>query len=161
MLFPTQVKLIWLLLGESIMSKPISGEFSRTKGEGAALVTQLEALGEKINKADVVAITQDSSGKIVWLEKGHLGDRPSGLAHIIDAHSADFKKHGIAEEEIPQYVMAAVKYGIIVGYQGRTQGRPVYEFTYESTRRRIAITIGSNGYVVGANPRSIPKEAES
>lgn len=74
------------------------------------------------------------------------------------AHGADFKKHGIAETEIPQYIMAAVKYGAIVGYQGRGQGRPIYEFIYEGTRRRIAITIGSNGYVVGANPKSMPKE---
>ena len=142
------------------MSKAISGEFSGTKGEGAALVSQLEASGEKINKADVVAITQDASGKTVWLEKGHLGERPSGLAHIVDAHGDDFAKKGITEAEIPQYIMTAVKYGTIVDYQGRGQGRPIYEFTYEGTTRRIAITIGSNGYVVGANPKSVPKEAE-
>ena len=137
------------------MSKPISGEFSGTKGEGAVLVSQLEASGEKINKADVVAITQTASGQTVWLEKGHLGDRPSGLAHIVDAHGEDFAKQGVAEAEIPQYVMTAVKYGTIVDYQGRGQGRPVYEFTYEGITRRIAITIGSNGYVVGANPKSV------
>lgn len=56
--------------------------------------------------------------------------------------------------------MTDVKYCTIVGYQGRGQGRPIYEFTYEGTTRRIAITIGSNGYVVGANPKSVPKETE-
>lgn len=142
------------------MSKAISGEFSGTKGEGAALISQLEAQGEKFEKESVVAITKNSSGDIIWLEKGHLGDRASGLAHIVDAHGADFAKQKISEEEIPQYVMTAVKYGTIVGYQGRGQGRPIYEFTYEGTTRRIAITIGSNGYVVGANPKSVPKEAE-
>jgi len=140
------------------MSKPISGEFSGTKGEGAALLSQLEARGEKFNKADVVAITRDSSGSIVWLEKGHLGDRPSGLAHIIDAHGADFARQNISDAEIPQYVMTAIKHGTIVGYQGRGQGRPIYEFTYDGVTRRIAITIGSNGYIVGANPKSVPKE---
>ena len=139
------------------MSKPISGEFSGTKGEGAALVSQLESEGANFNKEDVVAITQDASGKIIWLEKGHLGDRPSGLAHIIDAHGLDFENQQISLDEIPQYIMSAVKYGHIVGYQGRGQGRPIYEFTYEHTIRQIAITIGSNGYVVGANPRSITK----
>lgn len=142
------------------MSKAISGEFSGTKGEGAALISQLEAQGEKFEKESVVAITKNSSGDIIWLEKGHLGDRASGLAHIVDARGADFAKQKISEEEIPQYVMTAVKYGTIVGYQGRGQGRPIYEFTYEGTTRRIAITIGSNGYVVGANPKSVPKEAE-
>ena len=142
------------------MSKPLSSEFSGTKGEGSALISQLEASGVKFNKDEVVAITQDSSGNIVWLEEGHLGDRPSGLAHIIDAHGADFANQNITQEEIPQYIMSAIKYGTIVGYQGRGQGRPIYEFTYEHTIRRIAITVGSNGYIVGANPKSVPKEAE-
>ena len=142
------------------MSKTISGKFSGTKGEGAALISQLEARGEKFDKESVVAITKNSSGDIVWLEKGHLGDRPSGLAHIVDTHGADFAKHNISEAEIPQYIMTAVKYGSIVGYQGRGHGRPIYEFTYEGIKRRIAITIGNNGYVVGANPKSVPKEAE-
>ena len=142
------------------MSKPVSGEFSGTKGEGAALISQLEASGEKFNKTDVVAITQNPSGNIVWLEEGHLGDRPSGLAHIIDAHGSDFAKQDITEGEIPQYVMTAIKYGTIVGYQGRGKGRPIYEFTYDGVTRRVAITVGSNGYIVGANPKSVPKEAE-
>lgn len=142
------------------MSKPLSGSFSGTKGEGAALISQLEARGERIDKGNIVAITRDASGNIVWLEKGHLGDRPSGLSHILDAHGDDFARQGITKAEIPQYIMTAVKYGKIVGYQGRGKGRPIYEFTYDGIIRRIAITIGSNGYVVGANPKSLPKGAE-
>ena len=142
------------------MSKTISGEFSGTKGEQAALLSQLDARGEKYNRSEVIAITQDSSGNIIWLEKGHLGDRPSGLAHIIDAHGPEFKKQGLTEEEIPQCIMSAVKYGKIIGYQGRGTGRPIYEFEYKGSTRRIAITIGSNGYIVGANPKSVPKEED-
>ena len=140
------------------MSKPISGLFSGTSGEGAALISQLEARGENFSKDDVVAITQDPSGRIVWLENGHLGDRPSGLSHIIDAHGEDFARQNISQNEIPQYIMTAVSHGTIVGYQGRDTGRPIYEFIYEGVTRRVAITIGSNGYIVGANPRSVPKE---
>jgi hypothetical protein len=140
------------------MSKAISGEFSGTKGENAALLSQLDARNEKYNKSEVVAITQDSFGNIVWLEKGHLGDHPSGLAHIIDAHGTDFTNQGLTETEIPQYLMVAVKYGKVIGYQGRGTGRPIYEFKYEGTTRRVAITIGSNGYIVGANPKPVPKE---
>lgn len=29
----------------------------------------------------------------------------------------------------------------------------IYEFTYEGKTRRVAISIGSNGYIVGANPK--------
>lgn len=56
------------------------------------MISQLEAQGEKFEKESVVAITKNSSGDIIWLEKGHLGDRASGLAHIVDAHGADFAK---------------------------------------------------------------------
>lgn len=142
------------------MSKPVSNAFSGTKGEAAALISQLESRNEKFTKEEVVAVTTDSSGRIVWLETGHLGNSPSGLAHIIDAHAEDFSKQGISEAEIPQYIMTAVKHGSIVGYQGRGFGRPIYEFKYEGITRRIAITIGSNGYIVGANPKSLPKETE-
>ena len=50
-----------------------------------------------------------------------------------------------------------IKYGKIVEKQGR-HGRPIYEFKYEGKIRRIAITVGDNGYIVGANPVSLPKE---
>lgn len=107
----------------------------------------------------ITIVPQTDSGRIVWLEKGHGGARPSGLQHIIDAHGRDFAKQGISEKEIPQCVMSAVKYGRIVGYQGRGSGRPIYEFSYNNEVRRVAITIGNNGYIVGANPSSVPKEA--
>ena len=81
-------------------------------------------------------------------------------AILYTPHGADFARHNITAEEIPQYIMTAVKYGTIIGYQGRGQGRPIYEFKYEGIIRRIAITIGSNGYVVGANPKSVPKEVK-
>lgn len=140
------------------MSKPISKLFSLTKGESTALISQLKSKGEKINPDEVVAIIQDAFGNIIWLEIGHLGSHPSGLVHIIDAHGKDFVQQGITIAEIPHYIMLAVKHGTIVGYQGRTQSRPIFEFTYKGTTRRIAITIGSNGYIVGANPKSTPKE---
>lgn len=140
------------------MSKPTINLFSGTNGEGAALMSELDVRHEKYNKADVVAITKSSSGNIVWLEKGHLGEQPSGLAHIIDSHGSDFQNQNISNDEIPQYIMTAVQYGTIVEYQGRGSGRPIYEFEYDHIKRRIAITIGSNGYIVGANPRPTPKE---
>ncbi|MDY3521489.1 hypothetical protein JSO54_02760 [Riemerella anatipestifer] len=43
----------------------------------------------------------------------------------------------------------------IVGYQGSGTGRPIYELIYKGTKQKVAITIGSNGFVVGANPTSL------
>lgn len=140
------------------MSKPISDQFSGTTGNNATLISQVEQSGEKISRADVVGITKDPSGRIVWLEKGHLGVRPSGLVHIIEEHGSQFNGKGISNAEIPQFLMTAVKNGTIVGYQGRGTGRPIYEFKYEGRTQRVAITIGSNGYIVGANPQKVTED---
>ena len=46
--------------------------------------------------------------------------------------------------------------GNIVGTQGkRNPPRTVYEFVYNGQTQRIAIQVGSNGYIVGANPKSM------
>ena len=42
----------------------------------------------------------------------------------------------------------------IVGYQGKGNGRPIYEFIYKGKKQRVAITTGNNGFVIGANPVS-------
>lgn len=137
------------------MSKSISGLFSGTTGTGRELINELVSQGVKINVDDVVAITEDSLGNIVWLEKGHLGKNAAGLKHILDKHESQFNKQGISTEEIPQYLMTAVKTGHVVDYQGKGTSRPIYEFVYEGKTRRVAITIGDNGFIVGANPKTV------
>lgn len=32
---------------------------------------------------------------------------------------------------------------------------PLYEVIYNGTKQRVAISIGENGFIVGANPKSI------
>lgn len=140
------------------MSKANSNHFSGTTGNNAALITQVEQSGKKISIEDIIGIVKDPVGKVVWLEKGHLGAHASGLAHIIEEHGSQFNGKGISNTEIPQYLMTAIKYGEIVGYQGRGNGRPIYEFKYEGKTHRVAITIGSNGYIVGANPQKVAED---
>ena len=77
----------------------------------------------------------------MWLENG---TDTAGLNHIIK---------GITQEQIPDYVMNALENGKIVGYQGRGTGRPIYEFTYNGEIHKVAITVGNNGFIVGANPK--------
>ena len=134
------------------MSKGASGLFSGTKGSKAALISKLKSQNIKFSEKDVVFITRDKTGQIVWLEKGRLAKNPSGLAHIIDAHESDFNRKGIASSDIPDLIIAAVSKGEVVGYQGKGTGRPIYKVTYNGKEHKIAITIGSNGYIVGANP---------
>lgn len=139
------------------MSKGVSGYYSGTSGAGKALIDEVQANGNKINPDEVIGITKNDDGKIIWLEDGHLagssGAKPSGLAHILDAHEKDFNRKGIASSDIADLVLTAVGKGKIVGYQGKGKGRPIYEVDYDGKTYKIAVTVGSNGYIVGANPK--------
>jgi len=134
------------------MSKGSSHLFTGTSGEGKALIAEVIANGDKISPDKVVMITKDPFGKVVWLEEGNAA---SGLAHIIKRHGHEFNGKGISNEDIPNYVLEAVHQGNIVGTQGkRNPPRIIYEFVYNGVTQRIAVEVGSNGYVVSANPRS-------
>ena len=138
------------------MSKGSSHLFSGTSGEGKALIDEVIANGYKISPEKVVLSTRDPTGKIVWLEEGNSS---SGLQHIIDRHGHEFNGKGIANSDIPDYVLEAVYQGNIVGTQGkRNPPRTVYEFVYNGQTQRIAIQVGSNGYIVGANPKSMKEQ---
>lgn len=136
------------------MSKPNSGYFIKTSGAGRALIAEVQSHGDKINPDDVIGIAKDKKGKIIWLEKGTLDGKPSGLQHILDAHQNNFNSKGIETEDIADFVLTAVAKGEIIGYQGKGIGRPIYKVTYNGTEHKVAVTVGSNGYIVGANPRS-------
>ena len=125
------------------------------ESHGNSLVSEAEAQGLNISSEKVVGITKDPDGKIVWLETGRTGGRGSGLAHIIEEHGKEFNGRGISNSEIPGYLLHAVSTGKIVGMQGT---RPIYEFTYNGNRQRVAITVANNGYIVGANLKPTPKE---
>lgn len=84
-------------------------------------------------------------GKVVFLERGNLD---AGLAHI-ERHAAEFAARGISEAQIPDAVMAAVTRGRIIGRQGT---RSVYEFDLKGKKQYLSITVGDNGFIVGANP---------
>lgn len=134
------------------MSKADSGHFSGTNGANKALVDELVSSGEKCTPKEIVGITKDSSGKIVWLE---TGTKKAGLNHIIEEHGSQFHGKGISNDEIPNYIMEAIHQGNIVGYQGKKNPRSIYEFVYEGKKQRVAITVGPNGFIVGANPKTI------
>ena len=56
------------------MGSGVSGGYSNTKGASSkdALVKQLEQSGTKFSKDNMVFVTKDKTGQVVWLEKGHL-----------------------------------------------------------------------------------------
>ncbi|MBK1990803.1 hypothetical protein A0J48_025395 [Sphaerospermopsis aphanizomenoides BCCUSP55] len=125
--------------------------------EKSALISELAQLGIKHTPDKIVRIAKQADGKIVFLEEGKAGKRGSGLVHILKEHRDDFARRGISEDEIPDAVMAAVTSGTLLGYQGTTElPREIYEVTFNGKKQYIAVTIGDNGYIVGANPASLP-----
>jgi len=104
------------------------------------------------NPGEVVAWGRDSQGRLVWLERGN---RVAGLQHIIRNHEAEFVSVGIPVEELPVFLMQMLREGEQIGRQGRD--RPVYRIRYRGQDLYVAITVGDNGFVVGANPVSQSK----
>ena len=119
------------------------------QARAVSLIKRLIAQGIKINPDKLVWIIKTASGRIVWLEEG---TQKAGLAHILYRHAADFANKGINVADIPALIAKAIKVGKIVGYQGQGVGRPIYEVFFNGKIIRVAITIGANGFVVGANP---------
>lgn len=133
--------------GEEILEKGIR-EGTTNLYKNADLLDELANTGVKYNPDDLLAITKTTDGKLVWLE---TGSSKAGMQHILN-HADDFAKKGISEEQIQDLVMESLTNGKIVGYQGRGTGRPIYEVLYEGNTYHTAITVGDNGFIVGANP---------
>lgn len=121
---------------------------ARSSDTLADLINELVSKGTKITPPDVVAATRMPDGNIALVERGNS---KSGLQHIIERHGAEFAQAGIPEGKIPDFLTQALKNGKLVGQQGRRGGRPIYEVSYEGKTLRVAITVGSNGYIVEAN----------
>lgn len=125
--------------------------------EKSALIAELVQLGVKHSPEKIVRIAKQADGKIVFLEEGKAGRRGSGLAHILKEHREDLARRGISEKEIPDAVMAAVTRGTFLGYQGTIEPRrEIYEVIFNGKTQYIAVTVSDNGYIVGANPASLP-----
>lgn len=112
-------------------------------------VAELTAANTKFTPSALVATGRTPNGQVVFME---TGNSRAGLQHIVERHAGDFAKIGVSESQIPSVVMRAVTEGRIVGYQGTGQGRGVYEIQLNDSNQRIAVTVGNNGFIVGANP---------
>lgn len=112
------------------------------------LLDELAAKGVKFSRDDIIAVWKDAEGNIVFLEKG---TDKAGLAHIVAEHGPEFAAQGIGEAELPGFLQEALTDGTRIGYQGKGVGRPIYELMWQGKMVKVAITVGSNGYIVGAN----------
>ncbi|OPH35906.1 hemagglutinin repeat-containing protein [Moraxella atlantae] len=118
-------------------------------------ISMLQANGVKISSENVVTTGITPTGKIVFLE---TGSSKAGLQHIVERHAAEFNTIGVSNQQIPSVLINTLEHGKIVGYQGKKNGRPIYQTVINGQTRYIAISVGSNGFIVGANPVSKPKK---
>jgi hypothetical protein len=109
------------------------------------LIDELAQRGVKHTPENIVAIGRDPGGRIVFLE---TGSPSAGLEHIL-LKKTQYAKQGVGEDHVAEYVFTAVTKGRVVGMQ-RT--RPIYEFQWNGATHRLAVDVGDNGFIVGANP---------
>ena len=117
------------------------------------LLDDMEARGVKFTRNNVIFVTMDSSGQVVWLESG---SKTAGFAHIeARGHTGQIaKKFGVTEAEVPRLLRNVIRDGRIVSNKIRkSNGREGYERIYEYNGGHILLAgIGLNGFMVSAYP---------
>ncbi|KAF8961092.1 hypothetical protein BDZ97DRAFT_1830250 [Flammula alnicola] len=125
-----------------------------------ALVKDAQKKGVKMDAASLMNIWKIShiiegvATDILFLEEGN---EKAGMKHIWGRHSKEFTQKGISEGEIPHLMEQATTGGSPVAFQGKNKGRPIFKTSHNGQALFVAISIGSNGFVVGANPCSKPE----
>lgn len=114
---------------------------------------EMEANNVKYTREDVMFTARDSSGQVIWLEKGN---KAAGYAHLeARGHIEQIaKKFGISDSEVPKLLRNVIRDGHIVSSKvKKTNGREGYERIYEYNDRYILLAgIGLNGFLVSAYP---------
>ncbi len=112
------------------------------------LLDRLKDAGVKFNRADTLWVIEYAKPGVplAWLEKGTVN---AGLTHIMFRHAGEFAEAGVRIEDVPALVKAALTQGTRVGTQGA--GRPILEVVFQGRTQRVAVSVGDNGYVIGAN----------
>lgn len=123
------------------------------------LVKPLVEAGVKFTREDVLFVTKDKSGQLIWLEKGN--DR-AGLKHLLygnekaRGHKEDFEKaFGLTKDEIPYFLKDFITNGKLISSELKTIGtRQGYERVYENNNEYLVLVgVGTNGFIVTAYPR--------
>lgn len=145
------------------------GGFGQTKGAAnpnnatneseASLKFELRSKKIKFNEADMVFVTRDGSGQIVWLEKGNSS---VGLNHILDekdgclGHVKDFEQaFGVCRNHVGFYLKKVIQKGTVVSNRTVYIGtcKKGYERVYEYKSNHYIVTgIDINGFIVLAYP---------
>ncbi|MBQ3337262.1 MAG: hypothetical protein IJG80_07665 [Selenomonadaceae bacterium] len=119
------------------------------------LFAQLDREKIKYTRENVLFITRDTTGQIVFLETGTNG---AGFKHIVERHAKNFKEaFNIDAEQIPMYLKNVVRYGNVISNEIVIRnGKKGFERKYYYNGEYQVVTgIGLNGFIVSAYPREI------
>lgn len=126
-----------------------------------ALVAELERDGVEFTRKDMLFVTRDKTGQIVWLEKGNAG---SGMGHIKSrSHDVEIAKaFGIPKTEAEVYLRKVISEGSIVRNELKPiGGRMGYERVYYYEGEYCIVTgVGTNGFIFSAYPHRHRKEKQ-
>ena len=134
---------IYLFSGKSKKSKPLIDK---------ALVEELRRNNIKFTEQDILFITKDKSGQVVWLEEGNDG---AGFKHIYIRHASQFEKaFGVKLKLLPTFLHNVVTNGDISLIKERNEnGLNKVDKIYDIGNKHIIFTsIGGNGFLVAARP---------
>ena len=113
------------------------------------LIEELIRNKVKFSFANLIGIVKSPSGKVIFLEKGNSR---AGFEHILARHESDFAAKGIHKDDLANFLLETIERGEIIGTTSLSRPRPVFKGIYNGREVNVTITIGDNGFIVGANP---------
>lgn len=116
------------------------------------LVAEMQKNKIKFTKENLVFVTKDKSGQIIFLEKGKNN---AGLKHIQNRHTRElFEAFGVKGSNIPNFLYKVITNGDIVDNQTEIRnGRKTVTKVYDYQGNYYILTgIGTNGFIVTARP---------
>lgn len=141
----------------SALAEELRQEYKKLKlrsSQKQLLIRELENQQVKFTEKAIIFIDKDVKGKVCFLERGNS---KAGYKHIL-THAEEFKKAGISIYNLPHVLFSAIKSAAPVAIQNQQHakgGRPIYEVTDKIGKSHLlAISVGANGFVVGANPQN-------
>lgn len=123
------------------------------------LIEELEQAGIKFNRSNMVFITRDQTGQIVWLEKGN---ELAGLNHIrFRSHDEQIAAaFNVDKSNVESIIKDIITNGEIVKNELKPRGnRYGFERVYYHQGRYCLVTgIGTNGFIISAYPTRLKEE---
>lgn len=112
------------------------------------LMEELASSGKKYTEEDVILVTRNSDGDLLWLEKGNDS---AGLTHILQRHESQFKDIGISTEEIPQVLQEILQTEPVKTTNNKIGPSKIYTYNGQD----YLVAYGTNGYIVSFYPYTV------